>query len=110
MIDKKTEDYIIECLKTNQKWRIYQLKQWRGKDGLRVRALKRDNFECQDCKEAGRYKKAVDVHHIVEVEENPRLFLELNNLISLCKDCHNKRHNRQGGKSKKPKFLTPERW
>ncbi len=36
--------------------------------------------------------RAVMVHHIIPVEERPDLALDLNNLRSLCSECHNREH------------------
>lgn len=93
-------------------YRAYQLKEWRGVNGIKQAALKRDHYECQDCSKEGRQTKAVEVHHIKELKDNPELFLKLENVISLCKDCHNKRHNRsfKGNNKYKNNFTTEERW
>lgn len=88
--------------------------------------LKRDRFECQDCR--ARIQKAVaegkwlpekekkiaraeQVHHIQELKEHPELALDNNNLISLCVRCHNIRHGRVPHKFKrKKKLASRERW
>lgn len=58
----------------------------------------RDNYECQWCKEEGRVTteahSILEVDHIKELETNPELALVNENLRTLCKDCHNKRHKR----------------
>lgn len=62
----------------------------------RRRALKRDNYKCQEC--GGTTNgRAPDVHHIVPFAE---LGIErhkeanaLTNLITLCRSCHMKAHN-----------------
>ena len=50
-------------------------------------ALIRDNYCCQRC---GKNKDDIglDVDHIKERSKYPELELELNNLQTLCKDCH----------------------
>jgi len=92
----------------------------------RLKILERDHYECQDCKrrlqEAGRKGKrlygwqakigrATEVHHIKELKEQPELALDINNLTSLCRRCHNIRHGRNPFqfKKKKPKVST-EKW
>ena len=45
---------------------------------------------------------------MVDKKIRPDLFLDLNNLICLCKDCHNKRHDRLY--KNKIKFENVERW
>lgn len=65
-------------------------------------ALERDHYICQDClaaKQRGerrRPRQAVMVHHILPREDYPELELELDNLVSLCESCHNKRHPEKG--------------
>ena len=56
--------------------------------------LKRDNYLCVNCQRFGRTTEAKEVHHIYPIETNPELKLTNENLISLCKSCHNKMHNR----------------
>ena len=65
---------------------------------LRAQALARDGGMCQDCMERMRMgvgirpRRATMVHHIVPVEERPDLALRLDNLRSLCDECHNREH------------------
>lgn len=65
---------------------------------IRLQAIKRDNKECVWCKAEGkvttRSTAVLEVDHIKELEYYPELALDLDNLRTLCKDCHNKRHNR----------------
>lgn len=72
---------------------------------LRLKALERDNYECIWCAEEGRvttqHDAVLEVDHIKEIEYHPELALDLDNLRTLCKPCHNKRHNRFDGKEKK---------
>lgn len=86
-------------------YRCYQISQWKR---VRELALSRDRFECQDCKDKGLYSRAEDVHHILELKERPDLFLDTNNIVSLCKDCHNKRHKRFQYTEKE--FENEEKW
>lgn len=70
------------------KYRVfYNSKLWRNK---REYILARDNYICQDCKR----HLAEHVHHIEEIKDSWYSRLDNNNLISLCLECHNKRHNR----------------
>ncbi|MEF2247737.1 HNH endonuclease [Paenibacillus sp. IITD108] len=91
-----------------QKRKFYDSPEWRGSDGIRNKALERDNYECQECKrnglvtidtneyseKAGRKKIALVVDHIKELEDYPELALEIDNLETLCVGCHNIKHGR----------------
>ena len=62
---------------------------------LRESVLSRDNYLCQDCLASNRLVAAEEVHHIIEVKEDWNKRYEEDNLISLCKSCHRKRHTRK---------------
>lgn len=49
----------------------------------RNEALLRDSFTCQICFEPG-----LDTHHIRPIKEYPELAFEVDNLVTLCKECH----------------------
>lgn len=61
---------------------------------LRKVALRRDEWICQDCNAEGVITVAEEVHHIIETKDDWSKRLDLNNLISLCRLHHDKRHNR----------------
>ncbi len=69
---------------------------------VRAAALARDQGMCQDCMDrfrAGwgiRPRRAEMVHHVIPLEERPDLALRLDNLRSLCSECHNRRHPEKG--------------
>jgi len=93
----------------------------RGWLEIRKHALRRDNYECQECKRNGlvkvdskreqgkRKEKVLEVHHIKDIETHPELALELDNLETLCISCHNKVHERFQIKNKVKKW-DDERW
>lgn len=92
--------------------KFYASKEWQA---IRQEALERDNRECQWCKEKGkvttRSHEILEVDHIKELEDYPEYSTELWNLRTLCKECHNKRHNRFGyNPESKKKFFNDERW
>ncbi|WP_458383768.1 HNH endonuclease [Staphylococcus caledonicus] len=98
--------------------RFYKSKKWRE---LREKVLLRDNYECQECKKEGIVKtidrtkhKSLDVDHIKELDSHPDLAYDMDNLVTLCVSCHNKKHNRyQKGKpfpKKKTKWTGDEWW
>ena len=63
---------------------------------VRDLAGKRDHYLCQDCLKAGRVTPAEIVHHIVELTpdniNDPDVALSLDNLVSVCRECHAVRH------------------
>jgi len=69
----------------------------RGYDS-RWRRLSEDhrtrNPLCEDCEKEGRTTAASEVHHIKPLLEAPSLRLNVNNLVSLCRECHRKRHGK----------------
>lgn len=94
--------------------KFYASSEWKK---LRQQALERDNFECQWCKENGKVSdwsnSILEVDHIKELEYYPELALEISNMRTLCKDCHNKRHNRMNYRSanrKQSKWADDEWW
>ena len=95
-----------------QKRKFYRSTEWKK---LRQLALERDNHECQWCKREGKvtHKDAavLEIDHIKEIEFHPGLANQLDNLRTLCKYHHNKRHNRFDGKeSKESKWAYDEKW
>lgn len=75
---------------------------------VRLAALQRDRWMCRDCMarfEAGygfKPNRATMVHHVIPLEERPDLGLDLDNLVSLCDECHNRRHPEKGQGAAKP--------
>jgi 5-methylcytosine-specific restriction endonuclease McrA len=41
------------------------------------------------CEQCGREDERLDVHHRVPPRGDRELFYDYNNLVSLCRDCHN---------------------
>jgi 5-methylcytosine-specific restriction protein A len=68
--------------------KLYHSKEWRA---IREQAMIRDHGLCQECLKHERIEQAKVVDHIKRVDEHPELRLELSNLQSLCKACHNKK-------------------
>ena len=58
--------------------------------------MHRDAFLCQDCLNKGIINAAEEVHHIRPLTpanvSDPEVSLNLDNLVSLCRQCHAKRH------------------
>ena len=63
--------------------KFYKSQRWLAK---RESILRRDKYECQNCKRYFKNKEAKTVHHIYFYEDYPKL--------SLCNECHNGMHNR----------------
>ena len=88
---------------------FYHRKEWKR---IREMALQRDGGMCRDCMdrmqlETGyRPRRATMVHHIIPRSERPDLELDLDNLRSLCAECHEKNHPE---KRNKPKRKTEEK-
>jgi 5-methylcytosine-specific restriction enzyme A len=63
----------------------------RGYDSVWVRARKmflRRNPLCARCAESSRIKVATLVHHKKPVDDYPELRLDPQNMMGLCRDCH----------------------
>ena len=75
--------------------KFYNSAEWRK---MRDYILKRDCYECVWCAQEGRVATRADgvleVDHIKELSSHPELALDERNLRTLCKSCHNKRHER----------------
>ncbi|MFH0070528.1 HNH endonuclease [Peribacillus sp. NPDC056705] len=109
---------IIKLIQTDNLNKFYKGRGWRK---LRIIALIRDNHECQQCKREGKVhvdsikvegeRKSVElnVHHKYGIELYPQLALVLDNLETLCLNCHNKMHNRVFGATKQKKW-DDEKW
>lgn len=99
---------LLEAIKQGNVKKFYKSKEWKKK---RKEILKRDNNECQKCKDRGCYSKAEAVHHIKHLKEIPELALQDENLISLCNSCHNEEHPEKLIKNEPKKiFMNEERW
>ncbi len=70
---------------------FYKRKTWRH---IRESVLTRDEYLCQECKRIGKSTPAEHVHHIFPAAERPDLIFNMDNLVSLCKCCHNAMHER----------------
>lgn len=77
---------------------IYRTERWK-----KLRALKlAETPLCELCQQEGRVTPAIDVHHAVSFmqasgpAERYQLAFDYNNLMSLCKQCHQKIHNHVG--------------
>lgn len=67
-----------------------------------------DNYTCQSCGERG---GQLNAHHIWPFQRFPEWKFEVRNLITLCRDCHDRFHKAAGGHTKVAigPFFYPER-
>lgn len=78
--------------KTLKEQGFYHSPIWRK---TRLLVLQRDHYLCQHCLAKGIITKATEVHHIKPLADYPWLALKLENLISLCWQCHEKTKNKK---------------
>lgn len=110
---KKTEPLTIlqiqQLYEQNNIIKFYKHRHW--KNNIRLRALERDNYECQECKRRGKYSKGRNVHHIKELRDRPDLAYTLSNLETLCIQCHNLEHGKEKNiVKKKCTIVDKEAW
>lgn len=74
---------------------MYNMPAWRGKpNGIRAQCLTRDPF-CVECDKEGKQTRATEVDHIVPHKGDMQLFLDINNVQSLCKTHHSQKTKRE---------------
>ena len=84
------------------KWaaRFYRSVAW-----LKLREIKLCNSPyCEDHLEIGEYVVAVIVHHVKELRDYPELALDLENLRSQCRGCHNTEHKSKPSTHQHPRM------
>lgn len=91
-MDKISLYFIYFLLKKSMDRNFYHKYKWKK---LRDKAVKRDKYRCVQC-----YSKGIvvtdrlEVDHILTIEDRPDLAMDIDNLRTLCRACHDKRHNR----------------
>ena len=87
-----TKDLKMKVNKSKRR-KFYKSAAWIRK---RKDIVDRDNNECQRCKALGfatvGQLTPLDVHHKIHLEDSWELRLEDENLITLCRSCHNIHH------------------
>ena len=91
---KKPSKQRTKSIKRDDRQKVYQTSQWRK---LRLAKLLADPL-CEVCLESDKITLAEDVHHIdsfMNYEGLNRLnkAFDYKNLMSICKECHSKKHN-----------------
>ena len=78
---------------------FYSSKAWQD---CRNEYAKRRHHLCEDCLRRGIYKPGVIVHHVEELTPfnitNPEIALGFDNLELLCRECHLRKHDLEGGR------------
>ncbi|WP_069649649.1 HNH endonuclease [Caloranaerobacter ferrireducens] len=87
----KYYDKYIRNVRDKKYTEFYHSKEW---EKTRRLVLSRDKGLCQHCLKENKIVFADVVHHIVELKQDWSKRLELDNLISLCHECHNKIHSK----------------
>lgn len=78
-------------LRTKKTNPFYKSKKWRTK---REVILRRDEYQCRECRRYGKVTPAKVVHHVFSLEDYPEYKLLNDNLISLCNFCHEQMYDR----------------
>jgi 5-methylcytosine-specific restriction protein A len=92
---KKAKRHTENSEKRVERQKYYNTQAWRK---LRAEKLRQSPL-CQDCLKDNIVTLATDVHHNVSFmssdneEVRQSLFFSIDNLVSLCRVCHKKRHN-----------------
>lgn len=126
---QELKKWIEELIASGELWRFYKSREWIE---LKTQILKENHYECVECRKQGRLtrydimsdgrKKLIStVHHVQHVRKYPQLAMSrtyeyqgrtYNNLIPVCKACHNRLHpeKQQKNKINNNKFTNIERW
>ncbi len=99
---------------------FYRTRAWKD---LSAHVREMDRNECVLCRQRGRYRRAVLVHHVNHLTDRPDLALDIyyldsdgnqkRNLISVCRTCHETVcHPEKAAKEQRAKkhVITTERW
>ncbi|WP_209660476.1 HNH endonuclease signature motif containing protein [Acetoanaerobium pronyense] len=91
-LEKKQRNKFYDNKTRDDKFtKFYKSKAWTKTRQVR---LIKDSKLCQDCLSEKKITIADTVHHIIEVKDNWAKRFDIDNLISLCHSCHNKRHKK----------------
>jgi 5-methylcytosine-specific restriction endonuclease McrA len=90
--DRWTENRVYISGFYNSNYRLYTAKQFAE---TKQKVLIRDDYTCQKCntfKGGSNFVPPIQVHHIIPASIEMALYLDLDNLITLCTKCHNEIH------------------
>lgn len=124
-----TEAWIRELIGKGELWRFYKTREWQK---LKASVLRAAHYECAECRKLGKVTRydaggngekrlLSTVHHVMHVRDHPELALSRyylgkdggrhENLIPVCKSCHNRLHPEKHGQAGKMEgFVNEERW
>mgnify|MGYP001588212239 FL=1 len=77
---------------TPERQRLYSNGLWKE---IIKQILKKDNYTCERCRCTHSTKNALHTHHIKSWASHPNSRFDLNNLITLCRRCHNWTHSKK---------------
>lgn len=106
---------IVQLIKTDNLKQFYNDRYWRK---LSHAIIAENHNECYLCKQQGKYKRAILVHHVRHLREHPELayscfFFDEDGkhiqLMPLCYNCHERIHER-GIYVINHGFINDERW
>ena len=83
---KPCVDKIQDQGKSKERVKFQNSPKWRS---ARTKCFERDNYTCQICFTRG---GTLEAHHLKPYRSHPKLRLELTNLKTLCKQCHDTLH------------------
>ena len=118
------EKQIRKLIETDELWRFYKSKPWIR---LKTKILRENHYECAECRKRGVITRRDDgrllstVHHVCHVRQHPELAMSRyykdyetgemkENLIPVCKACHNRLHPEKHRQKNKNGFVNEERW
>ncbi|MFT8392387.1 MAG: HNH endonuclease signature motif containing protein [Liquorilactobacillus ghanensis] len=85
---------------------FYHSREWRA---VRQTVLERDCYLCQECRRNGIVKQGNTVHHKIHLRDDWSKRLDMNNLETICQQCHNREHFEKGYSNSKRKRIKKEK-
>lgn len=95
---QQIQKYSIKCLtchnkdqdlgKSTERTKFQNSKEWKE---VRTNAFIRDDFQCQICYVYGVFLNA---HHLKKYHTHPELRLDVDNLLTVCEECHYEIHTK----------------
>jgi len=86
--------------KSIERTKFNNSKEWKK---IRIDTFERDNYTCKICNKRG---GNLNAHHIKPYKNNLHHRLDINNLVTLCVQCHLKLHHNDNFKNKYKKYIN----